>query len=405
MQAQVEEAKKKFLSLKPCCLDPYWSQPVQQKVASGEWDFKGAVQQYFKSFRPVSLREEQCHTIQRRIAGGEKSKALTSIRQRSQSVTFAIGKNFEARGGRALSRAKPSVAKNYHKVRKSQQTRFARPKQMGNTMIYFINSQVKQVGGSPEQHKAAWLNMPAEGKAWWRSRHHNSVQVKRAQQRMQDQWEAPRTATTTSWDLGDADWPVAASKVQDFVKTFQTKTRGMQNLQNMDSSHVQTYMQGVSAGNVVYHYKDAMVAYCKDYLGDVVNDEAVAACEVTDKIFRAELPRMGCASEHPGMCKTQHRCESKGVAAFFRLAPKRSCVLQFKTRRLIVYARSVLGWGQNMASFALVDVRGPFHVKIMVFSYRAGRHKEAPKIVLRPSGPSSNICAPRARSKLLVCIC
>ena len=85
-QTKVERAKEEFCSLSPCCLDPFWGKRAQEKVKAGEWDFKAVTLEYFQSFRPVSLREEQYHTIQRQVAGGERGKAHIGVRQRAQSV-------------------------------------------------------------------------------------------------------------------------------------------------------------------------------------------------------------------------------------------------------------------------------------------------------------------------------
>ena len=92
---QVEAAKTKFLNLEAGCLDPFWSRPLQQKIQSGTVDFKRVVADYFASFRPVSLREEQNHVIQRYVSH-EKSKAVTSCRQRAQTVTLNAKKTMRA---------------------------------------------------------------------------------------------------------------------------------------------------------------------------------------------------------------------------------------------------------------------------------------------------------------------
>lgn len=182
---KVEAAKKDFLSLRPCRVDPFWTKRLQEKTRSGDMEFESIVTDFFSSLRPVSLREEQSHTIQRVIAGGEKAKALITSRQRSQSVVYSLKQNFTARGGRNLDTAPKKVSRTYLKIRNKKKDAHRRPNQMGNTWFYYLNCQLKLKGGTREEHKAAWDQLSPQGKARWTSRHHNHVRLKRGQQRQQ----------------------------------------------------------------------------------------------------------------------------------------------------------------------------------------------------------------------------
>lgn len=341
---QVEAAKTKFLNLEACCLDPFWSRPLQQKIQSGTVDFKRVVADYFASFRPVSLREEQNHVIQRYVSH-EKSKAVTSCRQRAQTVTLNAKKNYEGRGGRNLNVAKGKVAKAYKKVSKKKADVFQRPRQIGNTMFFYINHRIKEQGGTWQQHKEAWEQLTLEKRGWWQERHKNSVSLKRSQQRMASNWVAPAPSIATSWNLGDEDWPLQSSLVSKFIGQFQTRGSGLQTLKKVEaeSEDVRAYVQAVEAGATKYHFKDATTLYCNCYMGDCVDQDAVNSDGMTQKIMAVELPCMGCWSMHPGMCATKHRDLKPAVASLFKTVPKKSCVLQFKTGRLVAYVRSVLG--------------------------------------------------------------
>eukprot|EP00435_Cladocopium_sp_Y103_P049699 s1427_g15.t1 len=340
----VEAAKAKFLQLEACCLDPFWSRPLQQKVQSGTLDFKRVVADYFASFRPVSLREEQNHVIQRYISH-EKSKAVTPCRQRAQTVTLNVKKNYEGRGGRNLNVAKAKVAKAYKKVSKKKADVFQRPRQLGNTMFFYINNRLKEQGGSWQQHKEAWEQLTVEKRGWWQERHKNSVSLKRSQQRMASNWVAPTPPMSTSWNLGDEDWPLQSSLVSKFIGQFQTKGIGVQTLKKIEaeSEDVRAYVQAVEAGATKYHFRDAMTLYCNRYMGDCVDQDAVNSDDTIQKIMAVQLPSMGCWATHPGMCATRHRALKPAVTSLFKAVPKKSCVLQFKTGRLVAYVRAVLG--------------------------------------------------------------
>ena len=349
---KVEDAKKKFLALRPCCLDPFWSKPLQEKVAADKMEFGNAIKQFFASLRPVSLREEQAHTIQRLAAGGEKARAVTSVRQRASSVAFAVKRHYTARGGRNLDFAKNEVRTKYKTIQKGKREIFERPNQMGSTMIFYVNSQFKLKGGTRQDHKTAWQALSAEQKELWKSRHQNSVRLRRAQKKSEEKFFAAQTqqqeALQTSWGIGEQEWPLKPALLAAFLKRLQTKQAGLQTLRGIapQSPEAESYVQSVQDGSVAFHYKDALALYCNNFFGDGLTSEDVQACALTEEIISTELPHIGCHAMHPGMCRTKDASLKGGVDAFFKALPKKSCVLELKTSHFIVYARSVLG-GEN----------------------------------------------------------
>lgn len=342
----MEAAKTKFLDMEPCCLDPFWSRPLQQKVRSGVLDFKQVVVDYFASFRPVSLREEQNHVIQRYVSH-EKAKAVTSCRQRAQTVTLNIKKNYEGRGGRSLNVAKPAMTKAYKKISQKKTDVFQRPRQFGSPMFYYIMQRIKSQGGTWELHKATWEQMTIDKKRWWQDRRKNSVSLRRSQQKMASNWTAPDPLMSTSWNLGNSDWPLQSSFISAFTCQFQTKKIGVQTLKRIEaaSADVQAYVQAVETGATKYHFRDALTLYCTHFLGDCIDERAVNSDDATQQVMAAEMPCMGCWSLHPGMCTTKHREMKPAVASLFKAMPKKSGVLQFKIRRFVAFARAVLGQG------------------------------------------------------------
>ena len=348
----MEEAKLQFLKLPPCCLDPFWAKKLQEKVAAGDMDFATAVHDYFSSMRPVSLREEQAHTIQRVIAGGDVAKAVLASNQRSQSLVYGLKRNFQSRGGRNLDRAPEKVARTYMTLRKGKQKKFARPNQFGNTMLYYCNRQLKLKGGTKAEHLNAWKQMPAETQAWWKTRHHNSVMIKRGQQKQEEE-HASRAgnlpqANCTSWNLGSVDWPLAPETVKKWVQQFNGKHSGLQTLKQIQSPppEVQSYIDAVESGCCQYHMREAMTLYCNHFLGKVLDKESVKNCSLTAAIIAAPIPSPGCHSLHPGMCKTRDNDFCSTINSLVKVIPKQSCVLQFKSCLTQVYARCVLGQGE-----------------------------------------------------------
>lgn len=363
VQSQVEEAKSQFLNLPPCCVDPFWTRTLQEKVAAGEMDFATAVNDYFNSMRPVSIREEQAHTIQRVIAGGESGKALLAARQRSQSLVYGMKRNFQVRGGRDLDRAPRKVSRTYVALRKKHKMKkYRRPGQYGNPMLYYCNLQVRQHGGSKEPHLRAWREMPEETKNFWRSRHQNHVMMKRGQQRQEEAHASHSSqlpkANCTSWALGSEDWPLAPERVKTWLQRFQGRRQGLQTLKQIKSPgpEVQNFIEAVESESCPYHMREALNIYCSHFLGEAISKDSVQDCTLTAAIVTTPLPFIGCHALHPGLCKTKDQHLRSAVESFFKIMPKQSCVLQLTSSQLQVYARCVLGWADDRLPCVLLPM-------------------------------------------------
>ena len=351
--SKVEKAKADFLSLRPCCLDPYWSKPAQARVKTGELDFLSIVQDYFSSLRPVSLREEQNHTIQRVISGGEATKALIASRQRSQSVVYSLKRCFMTRGGRDLDKAPRKTSSTYLRLRKKGKVVHRRPKQMGNTMLYFVNCQVKR-GGTKEEHIATWKGMTEEARAWWRTRHHNHVRLRRSQHEQEAKARSSASASgpignCSSWGLGCQEWPLKPEAVKAWLLQFHGKQRGLETLKKFDSPECKSYVEAVEAGTCTYHMKDAIVLLCNTFLGDEVSHDVVKECGLTQSIVSSELLSPGCHSVHPGRCKTRDKELCSALDALWACMPKMSCVVRLQCGKFQVYCRSVLGMEEKIS--------------------------------------------------------
>ena len=106
-----------------CCLDPGWARPVRVHIA--QVPDPGAalaqhVRAYLKHNRPVSVREEKLHAVQRRMAAGVNAGARCFERQAASCVLSMASDHFAARGGRDLQSADPKVKKAMQIIRKKK---------------------------------------------------------------------------------------------------------------------------------------------------------------------------------------------------------------------------------------------------------------------------------------------
>lgn len=334
-----------FKSERPCCLDPFWAKPVQQRVLSGQVKLEDVAHAYWKTFRSTSLREEQGHRIQRVFAGGNDAKALASKHQCALSAIHQIKKHFQARGGRDLSHAPVKVQSKFIKHTRKKKTSFSRPNQKGNTMIFFINRQ-RGSGESKQDLIQKWNALSPQCKLMWKSQHETAVKIKRSQVALQQRSQNTDTqAPLTSWGLGDDEFPLKIEKVQAFLEKFQGKRAGLETLSQSKCPEAQAYCEAVSSGRSQYHFRDAAKIACSAYLGDTVTKNDVTGCALTAEIMSSPVPHIGCHALHPGMCQSRDANAISSVKNIFKILPKKSCILQFKTRRMVLYVRSVLGWG------------------------------------------------------------
>eukprot|EP00435_Cladocopium_sp_Y103_P067923 s157_g30.t1 len=342
---QVNQAQASFLAESSCCLDPFWSAPVQEKVKAAQLDFKETAQEFWKPFRCNSLREEQAHRIQRFFAGGDHAKARLASNQRALSVIHAVKTNFESRGGRRLDSARPIVISKFAKASRKKH-RFKRPKQAGNAMFFFIGHHLKEPGADRKELVRRWHSLSAEGKLWWKSKHSTSVGIKRSRTAQETSWKEKELSGTnleqanTSWNLGTADFPLDPQRLQPFLAKFQGKAAGLHALSQIENVDVQQYVDAVTSNKVVYHSKDATKLACDAYFGGELNEDSVKICELTGEIMATPVPGLGCHTMHPGFCATKHGGQKAALASVFKILPKKSCIIQFKSNRLVLYVRT-----------------------------------------------------------------
>ena len=313
-----------------------------------ELDFKREVQDFFLSFRPVSLREEQYHRIQRWFAGGNDAKARAETYQRALSVVHSVKKQFEVRSGRSLDKAPVPVQDAFAKATaSSKKSRWRRPKQMGSALFFYMGSRRKSHPNKEftnQELVAEWKALSSEAKRWWQSKHQTSVHIRRNQCRMAAAAQKPPQEFSTAWGLGNDSWPLKPELLQAFLSNFRGKQAGMQALQqDVQGDAVQTYLEDLTHERSKYHFKDALRAHCNDYFGGSIGGQDAQDPLVKDIMLSAP-PAFGCYVQHPGLCKSTHGpVIVAGVQAFFRTVPKKSGLLRFKSGSLVVFARAVLG--------------------------------------------------------------
>ncbi len=71
----MEEVTLALCNAKPCCLDPFWARPAQEKILAVASPLQRSAQyfrllkQFYKHYRPASLNEEKRHSLQRLVWG------------------------------------------------------------------------------------------------------------------------------------------------------------------------------------------------------------------------------------------------------------------------------------------------------------------------------------------------
>ena len=346
-----------FLEVSPCCLDAGWSRPLQQHLkgldpADRNVFFQRAVARFYGCLRPVSLREEQSHAVQRKLAGGTHATALTSNIQRAASVVQTVKKNFEVRGGRNLDFAPPKVIKAFKQSKKKGH--FCRPNQMGNVMFFYIAQKRKQ-GDTRSKSTLCheWKGLPPNIHQWWRAKYRTHLSIKRTQESDAKAFAAAQDpgglSTSTSWGIGNADFPIHPDSFRPFLRKHQGKRSGLEALKTVvDTSNprppeIEEYINDVTSGAKPYHIKTALGLICNHALGPALDGEKIRNCELAREIMATEKLSNACLGDHVGLCKTAHAQELNGIREFLKAIPRKSCLLRFKVGRLVLHARAVLG--------------------------------------------------------------
>lgn len=353
-----DDSMQEFLDAKPCCIDKYWSKPLQQHLDGlGDSDqqktcFNQAVQHFLGSIRPVSLREEQSHAFQRRVAAGDHAAPLSSNIQRSASVIQAIKKNYEMRGGRNLNYAVPHVQKAIRK-RAMRPGVFQRPNQTGNCLFFFLAQKRKQGDQRNKQELTKeWNELGNEAKEWWRSRFKIHCNMRRQQTQAAKQFakdhELP--SAPTPWNIGDEAFPIRADMFRDFLARFRGKEAGLKTLQTiMDQSHhsqeIADYIDLVQGNQEQYHMKKALQLACSHDMGPALDSDGIRDCNLAREIMATKTLSMGCHEQHPGLCKTLHAGKQQHIQHFVQVLPRKSCLLRFTVGNFVAHAQCILGHG------------------------------------------------------------
>ena len=132
---------KEFEAISECCLDPFWGRPVAEYVRKEDSDPVGVLKDHVHMFRqhtrPVSVREEAYHAMQRKWAGGNIARPRAFHRQAAACVITTAGGHWTARGGRDLKNAGIQMRRAMTQVRQDR-IKHRRPQQFGNPMFFYI---------------------------------------------------------------------------------------------------------------------------------------------------------------------------------------------------------------------------------------------------------------------------
>ena len=177
------EALQAACEMPPCCLDPTWGQPVQERIkaaADKEACFAKHMTQFLQSFRSSSLQEEFSHALQRTIAGGSEGQARRQHSQCARFVLSSLARCYTRLGGRDLQSATPQTkqAAKSLRVRKVHK----RPNQTGFAGWTYV-AHHKQRGSEKSQAELLreWKEMHPDNKAIWKSRHRVAVHRRKQQ--------------------------------------------------------------------------------------------------------------------------------------------------------------------------------------------------------------------------------
>lgn len=346
----LRQAVNDFLKMDSCCLDPHWALPAQKRVKESEDPhaclFKVA-KDFFKHFRPCSLKEEKKHSVQRKIAGGHVSMAASFAQQACQSVIQEVSEIFQNHGGRNLQKATADVVKaaKHARVRK---VIHKRPGQMGNPVFFYIARQ--RAMGCDDKSFAAlaqqWKDLSHDSKETWRN-----LQRCDARRNRQSKQRAavPETSIKTPWGLGDDTWPLKAEVLKSWLQPFRTKSSGLRELKDRGADgHFPAeqacldYARKVESGSVKYHSMTAAELGSKATCVAEVTEETQKHVSTTDDIMQVQPHRHHCFSKHPGACQRQHHRELTMISKLIKTLPRSNCVARFEIKGLAAKNRKVV---------------------------------------------------------------
>ena len=359
--ARFEASMAELLEASPCCLDPFLAVPLQKvlkNVAEVErkQTYFRAVKGFMNGFRPASLREEQCHAVQRRIAGGFTATCRTFPQQASACVIATAAANFRSFGGRCLQKADPRIQQAAKRAR-VKRVIHKRPNQTGNTLLYFVAKQRQQGCMDPSFQALSnqWKNMSAESKQVWVNRHKCEIKRRRRQDAQARALAQPDLAQSkTPWNIGDADFPLKLTTLEAFLAPFRSKRSGLNALASFGGSGKSEwhqdcldYKKQVEEGKIKYHSMNAATLASKSVTTFSVSDGNLADVPTAHQIMRAPCPPHHCFSKHPGACASKHQREIISINKMVKTLGREGSVLRWEVGRArgkkVVYVKLTVG--------------------------------------------------------------
>ena len=89
-------------------------------------------------------------------------------------------------------------------------------------------------------------------------------------------------------------------------------------------------------------------------------------CQLAREIMATHKLPNGCFSDHAGLCLTVHAEELNGIKQFMKAIPRKSCVLRFTVGRLVLHARAVLGQTFRSVDFTSSSMNNNNNVNVNI---------------------------------------
>ncbi|CAE7274207.1 crcB, partial [Symbiodinium sp. CCMP2456] len=350
---------QKLCSMNPCCCEPNFARPVrEQLLALPETDrlacFALHMSAFLRSMRGCSLQEEVSHSLQRKIASGSKGP---SARQHSQAAGFVVkrlAESYVRRGGRNLDLAPKSVQRSV-KIARVKKIIHKRPQQQGHAFFTYFAAERQKGNRQPKAEiLQTWKNMDVNRQLMWKSRQVLQVQQRRrAEQAMLE--EKKHVAFATAWHVGDNDYPLRQSFLDDFLRPFSSRASGLAKLSDpafMEDESCKMLVDKVRNKGWYYHSMDAASLACKILVAPEISAEGQQA----NAILASRCEAMPCHMKHAGLCATKDAARIDDVNSFIQAFPKEPCVLRCEAQipgrtKVVVYAKAILGTKRPLRMF------------------------------------------------------
>ena len=332
---------QKFLDMPACCLSQFWGQPVKEELAE-EAAAEGVVpvdllkfhvQKFAQQSRPVSIREERQHSLQRTFAGGWRAKARSFWQQACQSVLANAAKNCFARRQGLHQKQRQADWKKLKSTVRIKKIVHKRPKQCGNPVFYFVATRIAQCSQkTKDELREDWKAMSAAEKQDWKWRQSTAVAKRRQAQQVvhaRCAEDMKNLEFDTPWGLGDDEHPLRPEFLSEYLAPFRTESAGLAALRQMDSTHpaVSAYLDKMDSGEVKFHSQDAAVAFSKAVLGKPVTADNSVGVATWTKAETCPAASATCFDAHPGLCRGSEKPMVDSVANLVARIPRKDSVL------------------------------------------------------------------------------